>query len=154
MAIDAWNFQQALVTALRAKSTLTTLLASLRSGSSDTGIYDAVPEGSVFPYIVVGEGTETDATTFGADGLEIQADVEIWSADGETSSATTGAIGYKQGQSIKTIVRDMLLNDTITATGCTVTVLSVDTPIKQRDDDQAPATRVIVLQARVLLEES
>lgn len=150
--VDPFNFQVGLVTALRAKTTLTTLLASLRPTSTDTGIFDAVPENAAFPYIVVGEGTETDASTFGADGLELLTDVEIWTSSGETSSATTGAIGYKQAQSIKEIVRDLLKNDTITASGCTVTVLSVDTPIIDRDDTLDPATRNIVLQARVLLE--
>ncbi len=141
--VDAFEFQKALVAALRAKTTLTALLASLRPASSDTGIYDAVPEGQ-----------ELDASTFGEDGQALLVDIEIWSADSEHTTASAGSVGYRQPQSIKAIVRDVLLNDTIAVTGGVATVLSVDTPIKQRDDSQLPATRTIVLQASVLLEAS
>ncbi len=111
-----------------------------------------MPEGALFPYIVVGEGQESDAATFGEDAQELLTDVEIWSADSEHTTASAGASGYRQASAIKAIVRGVLLNDTITVTGGTAIVLSVDTPIKQRDDSQPPATRTIVLQARVLLE--
>jgi hypothetical protein len=150
--VDTFAWQKALVTALRNKATLTALFASLRPTATDSGIYDAVPQGVPLPYIVVGEGTETDAASFGEDGVELLADVEIWTADGESTTATSGAAGYRVADSIKAIVRDVLLNDTITPSGCTAAVLSVDTSLKQRDEADAPATRAIVLQARVLLE--
>ena len=153
-AIDTWQYQKALVTALRAKSSLTSLLASLRPTSSDTGIFDAVPQSAVYPYIVVGEGSESGAPSFGEDGVELFANVEIWTTDGEATAATSGASGYKTADAIKAIVRDVLLNDTITPSGCTAITLSVDTPERQRDDSDPIATRVVVLQAHVLLEES
>lgn len=150
--IDTFEFQKGLVTALRAKSTLTTLLASLRVGATDSGIYDAPPQGAKLPYLIVGEGTEQQTPYFGADARELLADVEIWTADGEATTTTTGAVGYRQGSALKVIVEDVLMNDTISASGCTVSVLAVDTTLKQRDDTEQPAARVQVVQATVLLE--
>jgi len=152
--VDSWEFQKGLVAALRAKTTLIALLASLRPTASDSGIYDAPPQGAVFPYVVVGEGIEQQAAYFGSDGRELLADVEIWTADGESTPATTGAVGYRQPSSIKAIVEDVLLNDSISASGCTVTVLNIEQVDRQRDDELQPSTRTIIVRARVLLEES
>ncbi len=154
--IGSLELQKGIVTALRANTTLTTLLASLRPNTPalDTGIYDAVPSGGILPYIVVGEGTENGEPTFGADGHRVFAAVEVWSADGETTTATTGAAGYRQPLSIADLVTACIMDDSITVSGhdvCVIGVLSVD---RLRDDETPPYLRKVVLTYDILLEDS
>ncbi len=152
--IGSLELQKGMVTALRANTALTTLLASLRSSSSDTGIFDAVPSPGIFPYIVVGEGTENGEPTFGADGHRVFAAVEVWSSDGELSTATTGAAGYRQALSIADLVAGCIMDDTITVSGHDVAVLSVLSVEKQRNDETPPYLRTVITTFDILLEDS
>ncbi len=152
--VGSLGLQKGMVTALRANTALTALLASLRPTATDTGIYDAVPQGAVLPYIVVGEGSEIDAPTFGKSGHDVLAAVACWSADGETSTATTGAAGYRQALSIADLVVSCIMDDTITVTGHGVCVLRLESMEKQRNDDAPPYLRVVIPTFAILLEES
>ncbi len=152
--VGSLGLQKGMVTALRANTALTTLLASLRPTASDSGIYDAVPQGAVLPYIVVGEGSEIDAPTFGKAGHEVLAAVECWSADGETTTATTGAAGYRQALSIADLAVTCIFGDSITVTGYDVCVYRLESMEKQRNDDAPPYLRVVIPTFAVLLEES
>ncbi len=154
--IGSLELQKGIVTALRANSALTALLATLRptSESPDTGIYDAVPQDAKAPYIVVGEGTENGEPTFGADGHRVFAAIEVWSSDGETTTATTGAAGYRQPLSIADLVTACIMDDSITVTGHDVCVLSVLSVDRLRDDETPPYLRKVVTTFDILLEDS
>ncbi len=152
--IGSLELQKGIVTALRANVALTALLVTLRPTATDTGIFDAVPQGGVYPYIVVGEGTENGEPTFGKDGHRVFAAVEVWSSDGEGTAATTGAAGYRQALSIADLVADCIQEDAITATGhdvCVIGLLSVE---KQRNDETPPYLRTVITTFDVLLEDT
>jgi len=61
-------------------------------------IFDAVPRGAAFPYIVVGEGVETDASTATEEGSEHTLEIRIWSRAG----------GHKEVKLAAEAVRDAL----------------------------------------------
>ncbi len=152
--IGSLELQKGMVTALRANVALTALLASLRPSAIDTGIFDAVPQPGVFPYIVVGEGTENGEPTFGKDGHRVFAAVEVWSSDGETSPATTGAAGYRQALSVADLVTACVMDDAITVAGHDVAVIGVLSVEKQRNDETPPYLRTVITTFDVLLEDS
>ncbi len=152
--IGSLELQKGMVTALRANTALSTLLGTLRTGASDTGIFDAVPSPGVFPYIVVGEGTENGEPTFGADGHRVFAAVEVWSSDGELATATTGAAGYRQALSIADLVTGCIMDDTITVSGHDVAVIGVLSVEKQRNDETPPYLRTVITTFDILLEDS
>ncbi len=152
--IGSLELQKGMVTALRANTALTTLLASLRTSATDTGIYDAVPQGGIFPYIVVGEGTESGEPTFDKDGHRIFAAVEVWSSDGESTTATTGAAGYRQALSIADLVTGCIMDDSITVSNHDVAVIGVLSVDKQRNDEVPPYLRTVIPTFDILLEDS
>jgi hypothetical protein len=45
-------------------------------------VYDAVPRGAAFPYLVVGEGAESDASAAGGTGREHTLEIHAWSRAG------------------------------------------------------------------------
>ena len=68
MTSAAWALQQAVFAALVADHTLTTLC--------NGRIFDAVPRGATFPYIVIGEAEEQDA---GSPASEHTLSLHLWS---------------------------------------------------------------------------
>ncbi len=152
--IGSLELQKGMVTALRSHIGLTALLASLRGASTDTGIFDAVPSPGVYPYIVVGEGTESGEPTFDKDGHRVSAVVEVWSNDGESTTPNTGTSGYRQALSIADLVVNCIMEDSITATGHDVCVIGVLSLEKQRNDDAPPYLRAVIITFDILLEDS
>lgn len=63
--------QTAVYTKLSGDATFMTLSAG--------GVYDAVPQGALFPYTVVGEWTEIPENTHSSFGKEITGTLHIWS---------------------------------------------------------------------------
>lgn len=71
MAFSAWKDVQTAI-----NSTLTgdsTLMSKISEVTSD------VPDDRTFPFITIGEGTETRFNTFSKDGRELSIDLQIWS---------------------------------------------------------------------------
>lgn len=149
--VASWDVQKAIVKCLRETSGIVSAL----SGVSDQySIYDAVPVGAAFPYIVVGEGAEEDASAFGETDSAVMANVEVWTADGELTSSS-GAEGYKQGMAIAELVATALYADNaLTISGRTVTVLRRESVERKRflPENGQPACRVVIPTFLILVE--
>lgn len=115
------SLQAGIFAALTADATIQTLV-----GSSPCRVYDNVPQGASYPMIVIGEGTEADAPTFGQDGHEVHCEIQSWSTDGEQTTSDTGAAGYLPAQTVADAVKDVLLGATLTVSGHDVIVLRME----------------------------
>jgi hypothetical protein len=82
----SWALQQAVFALLSADVNIHSLVAAR--------IFDAVPRGAAFPYIVLGEGDETAAGTATEDGREHTIAIHIWSRAGgmRESKRTASAV--------------------------------------------------------------
>lgn len=71
MALHSFPLQEALYSRLTGDSTLMALV---------TGVFDAVPEDTVLPSVVIGEGTTTDNATKTLDMRDYIFQIDVWSA--------------------------------------------------------------------------
>ena len=71
MALHAFALQEALYSRLNGDGTL---------GSLVTGVYDAVPEDTVLPAVVIGTRTTTDDGTNTLDARDYVFNIDVWSA--------------------------------------------------------------------------
>jgi len=71
-ADSSWDLQQAVYGALTGDSALMALVR---------GVYDHVPQGSAFPYVVIGEGTARAWGAAGLDGIEATLAIHVWSRE-------------------------------------------------------------------------
>lgn len=110
-ATGSWLTQKAVVTVLRADAGVTSLLATQPDGESS--IVDEVREGMLFPYIVVGEGTEKEQRYFGQGGHVVNIELYIYTQDGSLTPVTSGAAGYKQGLAIADEIAETLQDDSL-----------------------------------------
>jgi hypothetical protein len=99
MTNASWALQSAVFAALTADATLQSLI--------DTRLYDAVPLNPTFPYVVLGDGKETNADTATEEGSEHQFNVTVWSQGG----------GHQESKSIANAVRFRLNNATLSLDG-------------------------------------
>jgi hypothetical protein len=99
MTNASWALQSAVFAALTADATLQSLI--------DTRLYDAVPLNPTFPYVVLGDGKETNADTATEEGSEHQFVVTVWSQGG----------GHQESKSIANAVRFRLNNATLSLDG-------------------------------------
>jgi len=99
MTNASWALQSAVFAALTADATLQSLI--------DTRLYDAVPLNPTFPYVVLGDGKETNADTATEEGSEHQFNVTVWSQGG----------GHQESKSIADAVRFRLNNATLSLDG-------------------------------------
>jgi hypothetical protein len=99
MTNASWALQRAVFAGLTADATLQSLI--------DTRLYDAVPLNPTFPYVVLGDGKETNADTATEEGSEHQFNVTVWSQGG----------GHQESKSIANAVRFRLNNATLSLDG-------------------------------------
>jgi hypothetical protein len=99
MTNASWALQSAVFAALTADATLQSLI--------DTRLYDAVPLNPTFPYVVLGDGKETNFDTATDEGSEHQFNVTVWSQGG----------GHQESKSIANAVRFRLNNATLSLDG-------------------------------------
>lgn len=66
-----WGLQQAVYTRLSGDSALTTTLGA--------SVYDEVPDAASFPYVAIGDVTETPRDTMGTTGRDATLTVHVWS---------------------------------------------------------------------------
>lgn len=71
MALHAFSLQEALYSRLNGDSAL---------GDLVTGVFDAVPEDTVLPCVVIGEGTSVDDGSKTLDARDYIFTVDVWSA--------------------------------------------------------------------------
>ena len=70
MSLHSVELQKTIYTALNSDATLSAMI---------TGVYDDVPEGSTYPYVVIGEQTAVNFGSKTLDGLEYTLTVHVWS---------------------------------------------------------------------------
>lgn len=70
MSLHSVELQKTIYTALNSDATLSAMI---------TGVYDDVPEGSTYPYVVIGEQTAVNFGSKTLDGLEHTLTVHVWS---------------------------------------------------------------------------
>lgn len=92
----SWALQQAVFAALTADPAIHALIADR--------IFDAVPRGATFPYLVIGEGGETAVAP---DEGEHTLSIHIWSRGG----------GHREVKTIAAAVRTALENATLAVAG-------------------------------------
>ncbi len=148
-ATGSWVTQVGIVTLLRATGAVTSLLATQPDGGSS--VVDEVKEGMVFPYVVVGEGTEREQTYFGQGGHIVTSELYVYTQDGSPTAATSGAAGYKQGLSIADAIAAAL--ESLTVSGHDVVmVLQNEDWGKERLPDGI--TRCVIPKFEITLEDS
>jgi Protein of unknown function (DUF3168) len=97
----AWDLQAAIYNKLTNDADV--------SAAVEGRVLDSVPQGTDYPMIVIGEGANTDAATFGSDDREMRPEIQIWTTDGETTSDATGSSGYKTAEAIAALVRGVMM---------------------------------------------
>jgi len=88
-------------------------------------VFDAVPRGAAFPYIVVGDGSETDGATATEPGSEHVLAVHVWSRAG----------GHKQSKLAAAAVREALDGASLALDGHTLVDLRFRSADYNRDSD-------------------
>lgn len=144
-ATGSWVTQAAIVAALRADSTLMTMVPG--------GVLDHVPQGTQAPCIVVGEGEETDASSFGQVGHRIVPAIQVWTRDGEATNGT-GSAGYKAALAIADRVVEILMDDAFTVDGHDVIVADLEEVSKERPDETDPSLRLVTPRVLMYLEDN
>ncbi|MDE3061210.1 MAG: DUF3168 domain-containing protein [Pseudomonadota bacterium] len=96
--------QEAVYTALTGDSTLMALI---------TGVYDRPPEGTVFPYVTLGESVGADWSNAGTVGMEHVFSVRVWSRQG----------GRKEAATIMERLHTLLHEANLTVTGQTLVMM-------------------------------
>ncbi len=144
-ATGSWVTQKAIVTAIRANAEITGMIA---------GVYDSVPQNAIFPLVVVGEGTETEASYFGQRGHEVHPEIQVWTHDGETSNASSGSAGYKVGLAIAELIVALIDASGLTVEGHDAIYLGLDEMERQRPSPDDPSLRLVAPRITVLLEDS
>ena len=102
MSLHSWELQKAIFTALNGNVS--------GIGNANVPVYDDVPEGSVYPYVVIGEETSSNNGTKTLDGVEHTLTLHVWSQ-------------YRGRREIKEIMQSVyekLHNTAITVTGASL----------------------------------
>lgn len=146
-ATGSWVAQKALYSAITANSTIMGLVSSR--------VYDHVPEDADFPFIVLGEGTEEDASYFGQRAHDVLPEIQVWTQDGETS-ASSGSAGYKVALDIADKIADLIGTSGLTVDGhdCVVISATVEQLPRDRSAPDDATLRYVGVIVRLLLEDS
>ncbi len=110
-ATASWQTQVAIVTALRAADSVTSLLAD-----GANSVVDEAREGILFPYVVVGEGAEQENIFFGQSGHYVTQELYIYTQDGSLTAAATGSAGYRQALAIADAIMAVLQSGSFAVT--------------------------------------
>lgn len=137
--------QTAIIARVRASATIPPLI---------TGVFDAVPQGQPYPYVVYDEATETHNRTFAQDGHIIVATLSIYTSDAAPTKPGRGTSGYLQGLTIANALAAELtdLDEPLVVDDHDVVDVDVDAIDAAREDDSA--TRRIDLTLIVTLEDA
>jgi hypothetical protein len=125
MSSISFSLQQAIFAALSISSDLQALIGNR--------LFDYVPPDSAFPYVVLGDGSESDWSTATEDGTEHAIQIDVWSREP----------GHKEAKQIADAVRAILNNATLTVTGATlVDIRHLDTGFSRESDGQTFRARL------------
>ena len=73
MGLHSWELQKTIYTTLNSAS------ITDASNTAITGVFDDIPEGTAYPYIVIGDDTATNISAFDKDIHEHTLNIHIWS---------------------------------------------------------------------------
>jgi hypothetical protein len=102
--MSSFALQQAIYATLAADTDLQALIGD------PPRLYDFVPRESDFPYVVLGDESESDWSTATEDGSEHQLTIHVWSR----------STGHKEAKTIAEIIRAALNNAALTVSGATL----------------------------------
>ena len=131
MSLHSWELQKAIFTTLNNNVT--------GVSSAKIPIYDNVPEGSVYPYVVIGEETATNNGTKTLDGVEHTLTLHAWSQ-------------YRGRREIKEIMQSVyekLHNTAITVTGASL--VNIRQEFSNTLEEQDGITRHGVIRFRAVV---
>ena len=121
MTAASWALQQAVFAALAADDNIKDIV------DDPPRLYDHVPRGAAFPYIVIGESRESDASTATDTATAHTLTIHVWSR----------APGTKESRIAAAAVLDSLNNASLTVTGHTLVDLRwLDTDIRRDTDGE------------------
>jgi hypothetical protein len=107
-----------------------------------TRVGDNIPDGQKFPYVVIGEETESADNTHTDKGRDSTLTLHVWSR----------ALGFKEAKTIASRIDDLLDEHALVVTGWRVVRLSLEFTNALRDPDGI--TRHLVLQYRIETQEA
>lgn len=107
-----------------------------------TGVFDYVPDAKTYPYISLGEGTETPFLTFGRNGHNNVFTFHIWSQKK----------GYKESYGILDALVVRLDGFDLVVSGHATVKLEYDSSESMRDPDGI--TRHVVVRFRLITEDA
>jgi len=119
MISASWALQQAVFAALGADDTIKDIV------DDPPRIYDSVPRGAAFPYIVIGESRESDAGTATDSATAHTLTIHVWSR----------APGTKESRVAAAAVLDSLNNAALTVAGHTLVDLRWQDTDTRREGD-------------------
>lgn len=134
-----WAVQDAVYDVLSADATLETLLGGTPSAPK---VYDEVPGNTTFPYVVMGDATETREDTIGKWRKSVTLGIEAWSR----------YEGWKNLEQIVDRIAILLDGVALTITGYTHVRTIHDKTVVGRDADGV--TRRALIFLRVLVTQS
>jgi len=136
MAIHSWNLQKALYSRLNGGS------ITDENDQAITGVFDDVPEGTAYPYVVMGEETATNIGVKDKDMHEYTQTIHVWSQ-------------YRGMKDVKEIMEQIytLLNDySITVSGASAITLRHEFQTVLLEDDGI--TRHGIMRFRVVVSDN
>ena len=136
MAIHSWNLQKALYSRLNGGS------ITDENDQAITGVFDDVPEGTAYPYVVMGEETATNIGVKDKDMHEYTQTIHVWSQ-------------YRGMRDVKEIMEQIytLLNDySITVSGASAITLRHEFQTVLLEDDGI--TRHGIMRFRVVVSDN
>ena len=131
MSLHSWELQKAIFTALNGNVS--------GIGNANVPVYDDVPEGSVYPYVVIGEETAINNDTKTLDGVEHTLTLHAWSQ-------------YRGRREIKEIMQSVyekLHNTAITVTGASL--VNIRQEFSNTLEEQDGITRHGVMRFRAVV---
>jgi hypothetical protein len=102
--MSSFALQQAIYSVLAANTDLQALIGN------PPRLFDFVPRDCDFPYVVIGDATESDWSTATEDGSEHQLTIHVWSR----------STGHKEGKTIAGIIRAALSNAALSVSDATL----------------------------------
>ncbi len=130
----SWALQQAIFAALCASSAVKAMVGN------PPRVFDAPPRGTPFPYIVVGDDTQSDWSTATEPGSEHALAVHVWSC----------ADGRKEAKLVADAVRDTLDGAALSVAGqALIDLRHLSTTLSREPDGE---TTHAVLRFRAVLE--
>jgi hypothetical protein len=135
MSSASLALQQAIFAALSANSDLQALIGD------PPRLFDFVPRDSAFPYVVIGDGTESNWSTATEAGSEHAVVLNVWSR----------STGHKEAKQIAEVLRAALDNASLSLTGfALVGIRHLATDFARQPDGQ---TFRATLRFRAVVEE-